>query len=113
MAIIKLFPQSGIAETKATVNLDNGYAPAGIDRAWPTRCYQATVIGTGALTATIAFYGSTDGINFSATPISTISLSGSTAVTDNFASGAAWPFVRCITSSITGTNATVVAWVSL
>lgn len=79
----------------------------------PERCYQGTVVGTGALTATITLFGSVDGVNFSATPFGTITLSGSTSVTDNFASSAIWPFVRCVTASVTGTGATVNTLVAL
>ena len=109
MQIVTLF--SGVT-TNTTVapdkQIDSGNAPAR-----PSRTYEARVTGTGAITATVQLFGSNDGIGYSATPFGTITLSGTTSVTDGFMSQANWQFVRSITSNVTGTGATVSATVAL
>lgn len=109
MQIITLF--SGIT-TNTTIapdkQVDSGNVPAR-----PSRTYEARVTGTGVITATITFFGSNDGVGYSATPFGTITLSGSTSVTDGFMSQANWQFVRCVTSNVTGTGATVSSTVAL
>jgi hypothetical protein len=101
--------------TAVTTNTTGNTFPIGniFDTSKPNRCYQATVSGTGAVTATVTFFGSNDGVNWSATPFGTVTLSGTTTVTDNFASVAPWAFVRCVTASVSGTGATVTASVVL
>lgn len=73
----------------------------------PDRIYQATVTGTGTVTATITFFGSLDGTNFPATAFGTITLSGATSSSDAFVSSAAYPYIRCVVANVTGTAATV------
>lgn len=102
MNVITLFTGVTTNTTTSTV-----YLAAGNLQVNAYRVYQATVSGTGAVTATITYFGSVDGVNYSATAFATITLSGTTAVTDNFASTAPWPYVRCVTASVTGTGATV------
>lgn len=108
MQVLTLFSGVTTNTTPPDVEIDTGNVPSR-----PARCYQATVTGTGAVTATITFFGSVDGINYPATPFATVTLSGATAVTDNFASAAAWPHIKCTTASVTGTEATVSAQVAL
>lgn len=73
--------------------------------------YQATVDGTGVISVTVTIQGSLDGVNWVAVG-SAISLSGTTTDTDKLLNTEPWPFVRAVTSSITGTGATVRAFVS-
>lgn len=73
------------------------------DSPWST--YQAVVSGTGAVTATINIYGSNDGVNFLTTPIGTITLTGTTLVTDGFSTVASWKYVKAILTNLTGTGA--------
>lgn len=108
MQTITLFTGATANGTQAVNPIDNGAVPAR-----PNRVYQSTVSGTGAVTATVTLFGSADGTNFSATPFGTITLSGTTTVTDNFASGAAWPYVRCTVANVSGTGATVSTVVAL
>lgn len=67
--------------------------------------FQAVVSGTGAITATVNIYGSNDGVNFCATAIGTITLSGTTSVTDGFTSAAPWKYVEAVLTNLTGTGA--------
>ena len=69
------------------------------------RTYQATVLGSGAQTATVIVEGSNENINF--LTLGTITLSGTTTASDGFASEAAWVFVRARLTAISGTGATV------
>ena len=69
------------------------------------RTYQATITGTGALTATVAIQVSNDGTNWITQ--STITLSGTGYDTDGAALEAPWPYVRGNVTAITGTAAAV------
>lgn len=72
------------------------------------RTFQATVTGTGALTATVKIQVSNDGTNY--IDLATISLSGTTSATDGFSSDAPWRFVRGNVTALTGTSAAVTAF---
>lgn len=74
----------------------------------PKATIQATVTGTGAVTATVVIDCSNDGVNACATPLGTISLSGTTSSSDGFTTDAPWKFIRARTTAISGTSATVV-----
>jgi hypothetical protein len=69
--------------------------------------YQATVSGTGAVSATVVIEASNDNANAIATPLGTIVLSGTTITSDGFASSAPWKYVRARVSAISGTGATI------
>lgn len=74
----------------------------------PDATFQATVSGTGAVTATVTIEYSNDGTNVIGTVGGTITLSGTTSATDGFTSqNAPWKFVRANVTSISGTGATV------
>ena len=69
---------------------------------------QATVTGSGAVTATLLVEFSNDNVGWipaGASP--TISLSGTNLATDGFKVDAAWVYVHCELLSITGTDAAV------
>lgn len=68
-------------------------------------CYQATVDGTGAVSATVLIEASVDGANW--LTLATISLSGTTSATDGFVAAGGWPNVRARVSAISGTGAAV------
>lgn len=72
----------------------------------PYSSFQATVTGTGTVTATIAIEVSNDGTNWCATPMGTITLSGTTSSTDGFTTQAPWKYVRANVTAISGTGAT-------
>jgi len=65
--------------------------------------FQATVSGTGAVSATVAIEVSNDGDNF--VTLGTITLSGTTTATDGFAASAPWAVVRANCTAISGTGA--------
>lgn len=67
---------------------------------------QATVTGTGALTATVIVEGSNDSINF--LTLATITLSGTTTASDGYYGSAPWRFTRARLTALTGTGANVV-----
>lgn len=68
-------------------------------------CYQATVSGTGAVSATVVIEASIDGGSW--LTLSTITLSGTTSASDGFVAAGGWPNVRARVSAISGTSATV------
>lgn len=65
--------------------------------------FQATVSGTGTVTATVLIQVSNDGTNW--ITLGTITLSGTTSATDGFASSAPWAYVRSNCTAISGTSA--------
>lgn len=73
----------------------------------PDRTYQATVIGAGAVSATIIIEGSNDNVAYLS--LGTITLSGTNSASDGFASNAAWAYVRARITAIAGTGAVVTA----
>lgn len=81
----------------------------------PIASFQATVIGTGAVTATVIIEGSnhsSDGtiggtIYWCDTVLGTITLSGTTSDSDGFSTNSTWKFVRARLTAITGTGAVV------
>ena len=64
---------------------------------------QATVSGTGAVSATVAIEGSNDGTNW--LTLGTITLRGTTSATDGFAFSAPWVYIRSNCTAISGTGA--------
>lgn len=73
----------------------------------PKASFQATVTGTGAVTATVVFDVSNDGENAVSTTLGTITLSGTTSASDGFTTDAPWKYVRARVTAISGTGATV------
>lgn len=69
------------------------------------RTFQATVTGSGALSATIIIEGANNGVDF--LEIGTITLAGDDRVSDGFASQAKWAQVRARLSTLSGTDAAV------
>lgn len=74
----------------------------------PYSTFQATVTGTGAVTATVVIEVSLDGTNWCSTPAGTITLSGTTTSSDGFTTASSWKYVRANITAISGTGATVV-----
>ncbi len=73
----------------------------------PYATFQATVTGTGAVTATVEIEVSNDGTNWCDTAAGTISLSGTTTHTDGFTTTSPWKYVRANVTAISGTGASV------
>jgi hypothetical protein len=73
----------------------------------PQSSFQVVVTGTGTVSTTVQFYVSNDGQNACATPLGTITLSGTNVASDGFTTSAPWKFVQAVVSAISGTNATV------
>lgn len=106
-----------MADTKQIITNITG---AGITTAAPTngaafkmegydinRTFQATVAGTGAVTATVVFQVSNDQVGWLDDASSTVTLSGTTTASGGFTSNAAWAYVRARVTAISGTGATV------
>ena len=75
----------------------------------PKCTLQATVVGTGAVAATVVFDCSNDGTNWCSTALGTVTLSGTTSASDGFTTDAPWKYVRARVTAISGTGATVTA----
>lgn len=98
--VYNLTPSSGGATTTG--------AQSQIYKDSPYSTFQATVTGTGAVTATVNIEVSLDGTNWCATPAGTITLSGTTTASDGFTTASSWKYVRANVTAISGTGATVV-----
>ena len=96
--VMDLLPSAGVT---TTITGDGRYKDS------PYTTFQATVVGTGAVTATVVIDVSNDGTNWVATPMGTITLSGTTSSSDGFTSSAPWKYVRARVTAISGTGATV------
>ena len=73
----------------------------------PYSTYQATVTGTGAVSATVAIEVSNDNTNWCSTAMGTITLSGTTSSSDGFTTAAPWKYIRANVTAISGTGASV------
>ena len=73
----------------------------------PKSAIQATVSGTGAVSATIQFEVSNDGSAAISTLLGTITLSGTTLVSDGFTTDAPWKYLRAKVTAISGTGASI------
>ena len=71
----------------------------------PKATLQATVSGTGAVSATVIIDVSNDALNW--IPAVTFTLSGTTSATDGTATDASWKYVRSRVTAISGTGAKV------
>lgn len=69
------------------------------------RTYQATVTGTGAVSATVLIEVSNSNTSFMT--LGTITLSGTDSASDGFPSNANWEFTRASVTAISGTGAQV------
>lgn len=72
-----------------------------------TKAIQAILTGTGAVSATIIIEAANTPDAEAWMPMGTISLSGSTAVTDGFVVEIQWLYTRARLTVITGTNAKI------
>lgn len=90
----------------AATATSTGAADYNIDRR-PARSYQASIAGTGAVTATVIIEGSNEEVPVNYLTLGTITLSGTTSASDGFVGTAAWASVRARLAAISGTNATV------
>lgn len=74
------------------------------------KTFWAEVVGTGAVTATVAFYGARTSSAANGVLLATITLSGTTQAQDAAgASFAPYPYYYIVTTGVTGTGATVQA----
>lgn len=74
-----------------------------------TKAVQATVVGTGAVAATIIVEGSNSKDAGTWLTLATITLSGTTSASDGFTFSAPWSYVRARLTAVSGTGATVAA----
>ena len=65
--------------------------------------FQATLTGTGAVTASVTIEATNDAIGW--VPIGVITLTGTALASDGFAMDASWDTVRARLTAITGTKA--------
>ena len=71
------------------------------------RTFDAKVVGTGAVTATVIIYVSNTGDDDDWIDAGTITLSGTTSDADGFAMEAKWAYTKANVSAISGTGAAV------
>lgn len=102
--VYNLFAEPGVTTTSTG---------AGIYKDSPYATFQANVVGTGAVTATIVLDVSNDNTYWVATPLGTITLSGTTNATDGFTTEAPWKYVRARVTAISGTGATVTVYMGV
>lgn len=96
--VLDILPSVG---TTTTVTGSGMYKDA------PFSAFQATVVGTGTVTATVILDVSNDNTYWCATPLATITLSGTTSNADGFTTQAPFKYVRARITAISGTGATV------
>ncbi len=80
---------------------------SGIYKDSPFTSFQATVTGSGAVSATIVIDVSNDGLHWCSTTMGTITLSGTNSASDGFVTVAPWKFVRARVTAISGTSASI------
>lgn len=68
---------------------------------------RAKVTGTGAVSATVNIYGSTENAASAGVLLATLSPSGTTTGVDGVAFDAPWPYMYSDTTAVSGTGATV------
>ena len=68
---------------------------------------QATVVGTGAVTASIVIEVSNDNLGWVSNAVSNINLSGTSVASQGFLLKAPWAYIRARVTGITGTGASV------
>lgn len=73
---------------------------AAIQDITPGGAFQATIIGTGAISCTVTIQASLDATNW--LTLGTIALSGTTSATDGFSSIASWSSYRAVVTAATG-----------
>jgi hypothetical protein len=100
-SVCDLVPSSGVTTTTSITNTGWKFKDA------PLSAIQATVTGTGAVSATIVIYGSNDGVNAVSTSLGSITLSGTTSSSDGFITNAPWKYIQAIVTAISGTGASV------
>ncbi len=71
----------------------------------PKRTIQATVVGDGAVTATVLVEGRNNGVDW--LTLATITLSGTDSDSDGVALESPWAEVRAECTAVTGTDATL------
>lgn len=69
------------------------------------RTFQASIVGTGAVAATVIIEGSNDGAYFLV--LNTITLTDTTSDSDSYVSTAAYALMRARITAISGTGATL------
>ena len=77
----------------------------------PQYAFQATVIGTGAVTATVLIQVSNNATDWMT--LGTITLSGTTSASDGFAHEGSWEHCRANCTAVSGTSAAVTVTVGL
>jgi len=74
----------------------------------PNSAIQATIVGTGAVAATVTIQCSNDQTYAVSTSLGVISLSGTTFASDGFVTqNAPWKYIRAVVSSSSGTGISI------
>ena len=93
--------KGNVVKDQTTVGASGSFGPAGAGQ----KTFQATLTGTGAVTASVSIQVSNDQIEW--LDLASMSLSGTTSVSDGFATEAPWAYYRSNLTAISGTNDTL------
>lgn len=99
-------PQSASVSTDQMLNRNTVGVGDRFSNKPRNRSYQATISGTGAVSATVKIEASNDLLGW--VPLATITLSGTAIATDGAISESAWTHVRANLTAISGTGANVI-----
>lgn len=105
--VIKSYSSSGEVKSLTPANAITTSTGSWVLKESPLSTFQATVVGTGAVSSTVVIDCSNDGVYACATPLGTISLSGTTSSSDGFTTNSPWKYVRYRITAISGTGATI------
>lgn len=100
--LFKLLDAVTINETSVILDVGNG-----------RRTISAKISGTGVVSCTITWYGSHINVASGGILLATSTLSGTTTDTTGADIPAEWPYMYCVLSGISGTNAAVTATVGV
>jgi hypothetical protein len=75
--------------------------------------YQATLTGSGAISATVVIEVSNDNVGWISDGVAELIMAGTTLVSSGFVATATWAYTRARITALVGTNATVVVTASV
>lgn len=103
-------PVTQVVETLISAKTTTGTGSTFVNKDALPKNYQATVTGTGAVSATVEVWAANTDVSSDTTKgvlLGTITLSGTTNDSDGFFSHAGWPYVFGNVTAISGTSASV------
>jgi hypothetical protein len=102
-----------ISVLAATTSVSTGPSVSLLNEDVRTAAYQATVVGTGAVSASVTIEVSNDNVGWISDSTSILSLSGTTVASAGLVATATWAFIRAKVTAISGTEASVTVTASV